>query len=110
MVAIPLLPLSRRPRPSRAYDLGMNFFETAHLYWDGHSEEVYGAVLPQFRKEVFITTKSMQLQGSRLSALCLEPAEDWKRNIQAQAGSFRSVASSIRVMVTGSAVTTAKRV
>ncbi len=42
----------------RAYDLGINYFDNAHLYWGGRSEEVYGAVLPPFRKKVFITTKS----------------------------------------------------
>ena len=42
----------------RAYDLGVNYFDNAHSYWDGRSEEVFGAVLPPFRKEVFITTKT----------------------------------------------------
>jgi len=42
----------------RAYQLGMNYFDNAHGYWNGRSEEVYGAVLPPFRKSVFITTKS----------------------------------------------------
>ena len=42
----------------RAYDLGINYFDNAHGYWNGRSEEVYGAVLPPFRKSVFITTKS----------------------------------------------------
>lgn len=42
----------------RAYDLGINYFDNAHSYWNGRSEEVYGAVLPEFRKNVFITTKS----------------------------------------------------
>lgn len=42
----------------RAYDLGINYFDNAHGYWEGRSEEAYGAVLPPFRKEVFITTKS----------------------------------------------------
>jgi predicted aldo/keto reductase-like oxidoreductase len=42
----------------RAYELGVNYFDNAHSYWDGRSEEVFGAVLPAFRKEVFITTKS----------------------------------------------------
>jgi len=42
----------------RAYELGVNYFDNAHSYWDGRSEEVYGAVLPPFRKEVFITSKS----------------------------------------------------
>jgi aryl-alcohol dehydrogenase-like predicted oxidoreductase len=42
----------------RAYDLGINYFDNAHSYWNGQSEEVYGDVLPAFRKNVFITTKS----------------------------------------------------
>src|SRR2546428_10394832 len=42
----------------RAYDLGINYFDNAHGYWEGRSEEVYGAVLPPFRREVLITTKS----------------------------------------------------
>jgi uncharacterized protein len=41
-----------------AYDLGLNYFDCAHSYWDGHSEEVYGDVLAGVRKNVFITTKS----------------------------------------------------
>jgi uncharacterized protein len=40
-----------------AYDLGLNYFDCAHSYWEGHSEEVYGDVLSEFRKDVFITTK-----------------------------------------------------
>ena len=43
----------------RAYDLGINYFDNAHGYWNGRSEEVYGAVLPPFRRSVFITTKSV---------------------------------------------------
>jgi aryl-alcohol dehydrogenase-like predicted oxidoreductase len=43
-----------------AYDLGLNYFDCAHSYWDGHSEETYGDVLPQFRKNVFITTKCLK--------------------------------------------------
>lgn len=42
----------------RAVELGINYFDTAASYWDGRSEEVYGEVLPRFRKKVFITTKS----------------------------------------------------
>lgn len=44
----------------RAYDLGVNYFDNARIYWDGRSEEVYGAVLPPFRKQIFLTTKSPQ--------------------------------------------------
>ncbi|MFN7998032.1 MAG: aldo/keto reductase [Bryobacteraceae bacterium] len=42
----------------RAYELGINYFDCARIYWNGKSEEVYGDVLPPFRKQVFITTKS----------------------------------------------------
>ncbi|MBZ5582404.1 MAG: aldo/keto reductase [Acidobacteriia bacterium] len=44
----------------RAYDLGINYFDMARSYSDGHAEEVYGAVIPEFRKNVFLTTKSGQ--------------------------------------------------
>lgn len=42
------------------YGLGINYFDCAHGYWGGKSEQVYGGVLPEFRKNVFITTKSMK--------------------------------------------------
>jgi len=42
----------------RAYDLGINYFDNSIDYWDGRSEQVYGAVLPPFRKHLFITTKA----------------------------------------------------
>jgi predicted aldo/keto reductase-like oxidoreductase len=56
------LALLRNKEAARAhvrycYDLGLNYFDCAHSYWDGHSEEVYGDVLPEFRKNVFLTTK-----------------------------------------------------
>ena len=42
----------------RAYELGVNYFDCARIYWDGKSEEVYGDVLPPFRKHIFLTSKS----------------------------------------------------
>ncbi|HVG38047.1 MAG TPA: aldo/keto reductase, partial [Pyrinomonadaceae bacterium] len=42
----------------RAVELGINYFDTAHGYWDGHSEQVYGKALPAFRQRIFLTTKS----------------------------------------------------
>lgn len=42
----------------RAVELGINYFDTAHGYWDGHSEEIFGEVLPEHRDRVFLTTKS----------------------------------------------------
>ena len=44
----------------RAYDLGINYFDCARIYWGGRSEEVYGEVLQPFRKKIFLTTKSPQ--------------------------------------------------
>jgi uncharacterized protein len=44
----------------RAYDLGINYFDCARIYWGGRSEEVYGEVLSPFRKKIFLTTKSPQ--------------------------------------------------
>lgn len=43
-----------------ALDLGINYFDCARSYWDGHSEEVYGDVLPPARKSIFLTTKSLK--------------------------------------------------
>jgi len=42
----------------RAVALGVNYFDNARAYGRGRSEEIYGAVLPEFRKQVFLTTKS----------------------------------------------------
>jgi predicted aldo/keto reductase-like oxidoreductase len=44
----------------RAYELGINYFDCARIYWGGRSEEVYGEVLSPFRKKIFLTTKSPQ--------------------------------------------------
>jgi predicted aldo/keto reductase-like oxidoreductase len=46
-----------RAHARHAYELGLNYFDCAHAYWDGHSEEVYGDVLSDVRKNVFLTTK-----------------------------------------------------
>jgi aryl-alcohol dehydrogenase-like predicted oxidoreductase len=46
-----------RAQVRHAYGLGINYFDCAHSYWDGHSEEVYGDVLPDVRKDIFRTTK-----------------------------------------------------
>jgi len=37
-----------RPIVRHAYDLGLNYFDCAHAYWDGHSEEVYRACRPSY--------------------------------------------------------------
>ncbi|HUS07608.1 MAG TPA: aldo/keto reductase [Bryobacteraceae bacterium] len=42
----------------RVYDMGVNYFDCAHSYWDGKSEEAYGMGLSEVRKHIFLTTKS----------------------------------------------------
>jgi len=42
----------------RAYELGINYFDCARIYWNGRSEEVYGDALRDVRKTIFLTTKS----------------------------------------------------
>lgn len=49
-----------RAHVRHAYDLGLNYFDCAHAYWDGHSEEVYGDVLSDVRGDVFLTTKCLK--------------------------------------------------
>jgi aryl-alcohol dehydrogenase-like predicted oxidoreductase len=44
----------------RAYDLGINYFDMARSYFEGRAEDVYGAAIPAFRKNIFLTTKSGQ--------------------------------------------------
>ena len=49
---------SARAHVRHAYELGLNYFDCAHSYWEGHSEEVYGDVLSDVPKHVFLTTKT----------------------------------------------------
>ena len=41
----------------RAFDLGINFFDTADIYGHGHSEELIGQALAEVRPHVLIATK-----------------------------------------------------
>jgi len=41
----------------KAYDLGINFFETADMYGKGKSEKLIGEVFSGMRNEVVISTK-----------------------------------------------------
>jgi aryl-alcohol dehydrogenase-like predicted oxidoreductase len=41
----------------KAYDLGINFFDTAPVYGFGHSEELIGKALKPFRDKVILATK-----------------------------------------------------
>jgi uncharacterized protein len=49
-----------RAQVRHGLELGLNYWDCAHSYWEGHSEEVYGEVLAPHRKELFITSKSTQ--------------------------------------------------
>ena len=52
----------------RAYELGLNYFDNAHSYWNGRSEEVYGAALKDVRKKIFMTSKSTQRKAKDATA------------------------------------------
>jgi uncharacterized protein len=70
----------------RAYDLGINYFDTARLYWSGRSEQVYGDVLSPFRKKIFLTSKchrysraeAMEDLESSLKALKTDYLDLWQ--------------------------------
>ena len=70
----------------RAYELGVNYFDTARLYWNGKSEEVYGDVLAPVRKKIFLTSKchryskaeAMQDLESSLKALKTDYLDLWQ--------------------------------
>ena len=54
----------------KAYDLGVNFFDTAPVYGFGHSEELIGKALKPFRDKVIIATKcGLRWDKRSLSAL-----------------------------------------
>ena len=42
---------------NRAIDLGVNFFDTADVYGAGHSEEILGKALEDYRDDIIIATK-----------------------------------------------------
>src|SRR5687768_14090977 len=49
----------------RAYELGVNFFDTANVYAGGRAEEVVGKALAPFeRSSLFVATKAFWPMGS----------------------------------------------
>jgi len=42
----------------RVYEMGVTYFDCAHSYWNGKSEEAYGLGLSEVRKNIFLTSKS----------------------------------------------------
>jgi len=53
-----------------AVDAGINFFDTAEAYGNGHSEEVLAQALKGRRDEVLIATKTNALTPERLTEAC----------------------------------------
>lgn len=49
---------------------GINFFDTAEAYGNGHSEEILGKVLSARRKETVIATKTARLNPRSLKKAC----------------------------------------
>lgn len=52
----------------RAYELGINYFDTARLYWKGNSEQIYGRAMTDFRQKIFLTTKSAERSRAKAEA------------------------------------------
>src|SRR3989338_1019074 len=42
---------------SLSLDLGVNFFDTAYVYGDGHSEQLIGEAVRKCRDKIYIATK-----------------------------------------------------
>jgi len=66
--------LERRGNPEncrdiirRAYELGINYFDTSPVY--GPSEDLYGDVIPAFRDEIFLATKTHERSRDKSLAL-----------------------------------------
>jgi aryl-alcohol dehydrogenase-like predicted oxidoreductase len=53
----------------RAFDLGINFFDTADVYGTGHSEIILGKALEEHRDDVVIATKFSSIfeEGTRIT-------------------------------------------
>lgn len=54
-------------------EMGLNFIDTAEVYGDGHSEEVIGQVIKDFRDDIVIATK---VSGNHLKPEYIERALD----------------------------------
>ena len=57
----------------RAIDLGINFFDTADSYGDGHSEELFAQVLKTRRHEMVLSTKGGELYMAQPRRRSFEP-------------------------------------
>jgi Predicted oxidoreductases of the aldo/keto reductase family len=50
-----------------ARDMGVNYFDTAYIYYNGKSEEILGKAVEPFRKEIKLTSK-LPLRGIKTNA------------------------------------------
>ena len=72
----------------RAYDRGVNFFDTAQAYTHGRNEEFVGKALKGIRDKVFIETKASPFLKPRRSALQAKfraMSRDERKKLQQQA-------------------------
>ena len=44
----------------KVYELGVSYFDSSRLYWDGRAEESYGIGLQGVRQNVFLTSKTVK--------------------------------------------------
>jgi aryl-alcohol dehydrogenase-like predicted oxidoreductase len=56
----------------RAFDLGVNFYDTAHIYMGGRNEELVGKVFARKRDKVFIQTKVLMKSSEKQNRASLE--------------------------------------
>lgn len=49
----------------KAIELGINFIDTAKGYGKGHSEEIIGKVLKEYKEEIFVATKIPPVEGTQ---------------------------------------------
>lgn len=58
----------------RAYDLGVNYFDTAPYYCDGESEIILGQAIKPFRDKIYLSTKNPIEDAS---------GENWRKRLEA---------------------------
>src|SRR5258708_36916090 len=54
----------------RVYEMGVTYFDCAHAYWGGKSEEAYGLGLDVGRKNVFLTRSTAKRPRTQTRADC----------------------------------------
>ena len=58
----------------KAYELGVNFFDTAEVYGPYNNEELVGEAIAPFRKDAIVATKfGFHIEGGKISGLNSRP-------------------------------------